>query len=136
MNENEFNGICKSADLVLYVEESTEKHDLDCECLECTDFRANSSFYGLKMYEFSSLDEELKLKLKGVMARIMERAYRRGVQQTITLYEDDRILPNILNNLHDYRYNENPDISIGLDGFKTSSLERLEMEESLNQVGL
>lgn len=113
-----------------------EKHEKYCECLDCTDFVASASTYGLKLHEFSHLSGDDSKKLVRLIARISERSYRRGVQQTITLYRKNSILPQIIDNLYDYRYENDLDNSYGLDGLKTTSLERLDMEESLREIGL
>ena len=114
-----------------------DKHEKNCECLECTDFWWDSSIYGFKVLELLDLDQNLQNKLMRMIARIMERAYRRGVQQAITLYKNGNIPDEIISNLHDWRYDNNLDISPGLHrGFQTTSLERLEMEESLIEIGL
>jgi len=111
-------------------------HEKNCECLDCTDFLYNSSVYGFKMDEFGTLPSELQIKLKKLMSRIMERAYRRGVQQAITLYKTGEIPDSILDDLHGYRYDNDINESIGLLGDKSSSVARLQMEESLEQVGI
>lgn len=108
----------------------------NCECCECTDFISSSSVYGLKEFEFSDLPDKQKIKLKRLMARIMERAYRRGVQQAITLYQDGHIPDSILNDLYSWRYGNDLDESIGIDYYKTTSVERLDMEEQLYIIGL
>ena len=105
----------------------------NCQCLDCTDFILSSSIYGLKMDEFS-FDKETQEKLLRLMARIMERAYRRGVQQAITLYPDG-ILPEILEDLECWRYENDLDKCPGLRGDRDSSLWRLQCEESLDQIG-
>jgi hypothetical protein len=101
-----------------------------------TDFECGSSKFGLTLGEFSDLDKEKKKKLIRLIARIMERAYRRGVQQTLVLAEKDAIDEWIFENTHNYRYGKSLDVSIGLDGFTTSSVERLMMEENLENIGL
>lgn len=108
----------------------------NCECIDCTHFSNNSSLYGLKENHFYHLDELDKTLLKRMISRIMERAYRRGVQQSIHLYESQFIKDHILNDLYSYRYDNDLDKSPGLCGFNSRSLARLEMEEHLDQVGL
>lgn len=107
------------------------KCEQDCECIKCTHFSYTSSIYGLKDGEFSDLPQKIKNKLLRLMARIMERAYRRGVQQAMEMEPTVEI-----GDLHAYRYENSLDDSLGLDGFRSSSLERLAMEESLDEVGL
>lgn len=101
-----------------------------------TDFDDGSSKFGLHIQEFSHLVEGDKKKLLRLMARIMERAYRRGVQQTLYLAEKGLIDEDIIDEPHSYRYGRSLDQSIGLDGFITSSIERLLMEENLENLGL
>ena len=84
--------------------------------------------------DFEGLTEEQKLRMKRWMARIMERAYRRGVQQAIFMKEKGLVDEWILENLHDYRYGKSIDVSVGLDGFTTSSIDRLEIEEDLGPL--
>ena len=108
----------------------------NCECLECTDFISGSQYYGLKFDEYSQLPDEIKRKLVRLMACIMENAYRRGVQQTLVLLEKKAIDEWILETPHEYRYGKSLMVSIGLDGYTTTSLERLECEVNLHQIGL
>ncbi|HEY3526787.1 MAG TPA: hypothetical protein VGK47_11355 [Nitrososphaeraceae archaeon] len=100
-----------------------------------SDFVDSSSKFGLKEHEFCTLNPERKQKLVRLMARIMERAYRRGVQQTLALKEKGTIDEWIIDNPHSYRYDKSLAISIGLDGFTSSSIERLFMEEKLQDIG-
>lgn len=88
-----------------------------------------------KFMEFDSIDPNMKRRLVELMARIMERAYRRGVQQALVMNEGNQILPYILNDLYSYRYEIDLDFSPGLDGYKTTSKERLFMEEKLENLG-
>ena len=60
-----------------------------CECMSCTHFTASSSKYGLKEGEFDEIPHKMRKKLIRLIARIMEKAYRRGVQQAITLYKNN-----------------------------------------------
>ena len=101
-----------------------------------TDFDISSSKFGLSLSEFSHLSDTDKKKLIRLMARIMERAYRRGVHQTLHLFQNNRIDDWILRNPHMYRYSKNLDKSIGLDGFITCSIDRLMMEEHLENIGV
>lgn len=94
-----------------------------------------TSIDGLKEGEFDHLAEEDKKKILMVMSRIMERAYRRGVQQALHLSQQESVLSVITSDLHVYRYETSIETSYGLDGFKTSSMERLFMEESLELIG-
>lgn len=94
-----------------------------------------SSTDGLRSGEFLHLSKKEKNKLLVVMARIMERAYRRGVQQALHLNNKQAILPVILSDLAGYRYNTSIDTSYGLDGFRTTSIARLFMEEDLELIG-
>lgn len=85
--------------------------------------------HGLDELDFMWMDEELKTKILVWMSRIMERAYRRGVQQALHMQKRGRVLEEIIADLHAYRYGASLDISPGLDGFTTPSLKRLGMEE-------
>lgn len=78
-----------------------------------------------------SLSADQQKRLARWMGRIAERAYRRGVQQALYLSENGRIDDWIMNDVHAYRYDKSLDISIGLDGFTTTSLERLMIEENI-----
>lgn len=100
---------------------STEEED--------TDFHEGSAAHGLRMWEFNDIDPEKKKKLLRLMARIMEKSYRRGVQQALHL-ERKGALANLYSEkaLSDYRYEKDLDKSIGIDGFNSSSLERLWIE--------
>jgi len=101
-----------------------------------TDFDDGSSKFGLQYNEFKDLSDNTKKKLKKLISRIMERAYRRGVQQALVLNENNAIDEWIKNDLHKFRYGKSLQKSIGLDGFVTTSQERLDIEESLDTVGL
>lgn len=70
--------------------------------------------------------------LLGLMARIMESAYRRGVHQALFLKETKGIDEWIINSPHAYRYGRSLEMSIGLDGYITTSRERLLIEEDLH----
>ena len=100
-----------------------------------TDFEDSSSKFGLKIDHFDHLHDDDKKKLVILMARIMERAYRRGVQQTLHMLDKDQIDQWIIDSTHKFRYGKRLDASIGLDGFTTSSIDRLMMEENLETVG-
>ena len=72
-----------------------------------------------------------KKRLKKLFAIVMEKAYRRAVQQTLHFVKcDNRILPSILNDCGcSYRYERPLDKSPGIDGFnRLSSEERLGAE--------
>ena len=61
----------------------------------------------------------------------MEKAYRRGVQQTLCLSEEGKIPDWILkDDGYSYRYEKPLGTSTGLDGFVTTSRERLEIESA------
>ena len=112
------------------------EHAIDCECLECTEFSVTSSMYGLKYGQFDHLEKKDKMKLVRLIARISERAYRRGVQQALYMKKLGRISEDVSNHLYEYRYEYNLDGSPGIDGFYTSSLYRLSCEENLQNIGL
>lgn len=112
-----------------------EIHEKYCECLDCTHYVESSSQYGLHPDEFNHLSQEDLIKLNRLIARIMERAYRRGVQQAIVLNKHKCIDRKILDDLAAWRYENDLDISFGLDGFKSSSIKRLNMEENLHELG-
>ena len=88
--------------------------------------------------EFNDLPENKKIKLTRMIARIMERAYRRGVQQGITMTVDDRCGLEE-KDCYEWRYEIDLDQSVGIDKngpLKTSSLERIFMEEDcLREIG-
>tara|TARA_R110000868_G_scaffold136519_4_gene349519 strand:- start:4013 stop:4315 length:303 start_codon:yes stop_codon:yes gene_type:complete len=94
-----------------------------------------NSKMGLKFDEFAHFSEEEKQKLLRLMSRIMERSYRRGVQQTLHMKDRNIIEEWILDNPYSYRYEKSLEISIGLDGYTTASLERLMIEENLHNIG-
>lgn len=85
---------------------------------------------------FGDLTKDQKTALVRLMARLMEKSYRRGVQQGIEMSTDERC--RFQNNeegrgkLVNWRYNESLDSSVGIDpnAYTTTSLERLEMEET------
>ncbi len=91
---------------------------------------------GLYNFDFSDLDLKYKKKIRRLLACVMESAYRRGIQQTLVLKDKNVIDDWIIEEPHNYRYNKSLSRSIGLDGFTTSSIERLEMEHSLFEMGL
>lgn len=101
-----------------------------------TDFDDTSSKFGLVEGEFEHLDGKTKNQLVKLMSRIMERAYRRGVQQALELYKKDAIDDWITCEPWNYRYDKSLATSIGLDGFTTTSIERLFIEEKLESIGL
>lgn len=117
--------------------EVMKNHEKECECIDCTDFISLSSIYGCKLEEFIHLEKKDVKKLLKIMSRIMERAYRRGVQQTLYMNKKKSIEDWILkDDGFSLRYEKSLDLSIGLDGFIIPSIERLECEESLYQIGL
>lgn len=76
-----------------------------------------------------NLKENQKKWLVRYISEISESSYRRGVQQTIVLGEKSRIDDWIYkNDGANYRYDKSLKTSIGLDGFKTTSLQRLLIE--------
>lgn len=91
---------------------------------------------GLDIHDFINLDKKTKKKLIRLLACVMESAYRRAVQQTLTLNNEDRIDEWIRNKPEDYRYEKSLSKSIGLDGFTTNSIDRLNMEHNLSSLGL
>ena len=94
-----------------------------------TDFTSNSSAYGLKLAEFSDLPQQTRRKITRMMARVMERAYRRGAQHGVAANHDEHWFA-------DWRLNGDIDKSIGIDGYNSTSTHRLEMEEPIQAVGL
>ena len=100
------------------------------------DFDTSSVFEGLKMMEFNDLPAKVKEKLVKMISRISEKSYRRGAQQAIALLERDALLYTTEVALHGWRYEKTLKNSPGLDGFLTSSRERLEIETHLREVGL
>lgn len=100
-----------------------------------TDFNDGNSKFGLKMGHFDHLSSDDKKDLLMLMARIMEKAYRRGAYQVLTLAEKGCIDEDVLDDLNAYRYRKSLDQSPGLDGFLTSSKERLLTEEHLEVLG-
>lgn len=102
------------------------------------DFIPSSIAYGLKFHEFDDIPKRQKKKLVRLMARLMEKSYKRGVQQGVHFERLDAEFPNIADDeaLYKYRYERNLDKSPGIDGFKSTSKERLFMEEGcLREVG-
>lgn len=101
------------------------------------DFLNDGIYHNMKMGEFLDLDNDLiKGRFVAFMARVSEQSYRRGVQQAIELYKKNAIDEKILGDLHEYRYGITLNASPGLDGYRTSSVSRLEAEVNLPQVGL
>lgn len=100
-----------------------------------TDFDDGNSKFGLKISHFTHLSDDDKKDLVTLMSRIMEKAYRRGVQQVLYLATKGTIEESILDDLNTYRYRKSLDQSPGLDGFLTSSKERLLIEEHLEILG-
>lgn len=93
---------------------------------------SGSSAYGLQCLEFDEIPKAKKRKLVKLMARIAERAYRRGVQQGICVSSSEGGLQPQLRSesgLHRWRYQTDLNKARGIDGFCTSSLERLFIEE-------
>jgi hypothetical protein len=91
---------------------------------------------GLDSDDFYELSLEHKKKIIRLLACVMESAYRRGVQQTLVLKKIGRIDEWIIKNPSSYRYDKSLSASIGLDGFTTKAIERLEMEHSLREMCL
>lgn len=119
------------------LDDENEQHEKYCECLDCTHFVSSASCYGWKMNELNewNLTEEQKYKLLKLIARISERSYRRGAQQGIVLSQSNLILPEIMDFLCNWRYENDLDTSPGLRGDLWSSLDVLQREENLYQIG-
>lgn len=94
-----------------------------------------ASTVNLKREDFEGINEKTKKKLILLISRIMERAYRRGVQQTLVMDGIGQIKPWIKYDPYSYRYEKSLAISIGLDDFITTSIDRLFMEEPLHELG-
>ena len=89
---------------------------------------------GIPDWAFGDLDPKTKKHLIKILARVAERAYRRGAQQGVHFARTKpQVLPQCM---HDWRYCTSVDNSIGLDGFKTTSEARLFMETDLYRLGL
>lgn len=101
-----------------------------------TDFDAYSSAYGLKIGQFQKLKPKTKKRLLILISRIMERAYRRGVQQALEMKSRGVLFKKIEDNLAAYRYDLPLHTSYGLNGSRLSSLDRLRREEHLQEIGL
>jgi hypothetical protein len=83
---------------------------------------------------FAHLPEPDRRDLLRLMARISEQAYRRGVQQALTLSAKGLPMPF---DLWSWRYGVSLDQSPELHGRRIESRERLEMENhGLPRVGL
>jgi hypothetical protein len=82
---------------------------------------------GIPANAFAALDARTARYLVKVMARVAERAYRRGAQQGVHIARNrPQDLPK---DLADWRYGRSADSSPGLDGgFTTTAVKRLEME--------
>jgi hypothetical protein len=84
---------------------------------------------GIPEETFAKLDARTFGYLLKVMARVAERAYRRGAQQGVHIAQNrPQDLPK---DLGDWRYGPSADKSVGLDTntkFATTAVERLEME--------
>lgn len=94
-------------------------------------FMKNSVAHGCEYGEFAHLSEKDKKKLIKIMSKVMERAYRRGVQQALTVPRD-RMNQDFFDKdlgLYNWRYEKRLSTSEGIDGFKTKSIERLFMED-------
>ncbi len=95
------------------------------------DFVETSCCHGCSYGEFDNLSKSLKRKLIKIMARIMEKSYRRGVHQALYM---QRNCPERLSRvdtekkLQEWRYDICLDKSIGIDGFLSTSKARLHME--------
>ena len=115
-------------------EDMTVRELLDANIINKDD--CDLSSVHLQDREFDNLTEAQKSRLIRWISRISERAYRRGVQQTLQLSKDKAIKKCIVESPHSYRYENCLDISEGLDGYITTSIERLKMEEDMFRVGL
>lgn len=83
---------------------------------------------GIPENAFDALDARTRNFMIKVMARVAERAYRRGAQQGVHIAQNrPQHLPE---NLHDWRYVTSADKSAALDDpyYVTTAVERLEME--------
>lgn len=94
----------------------------------------SSSSAHMEIGDLDSLTKDQKKRLCRWMARSMEKAYRRGVQQALYMRDTDQIDEWIMDDIHSYRYAKSLDLSIGLDGFTTTSIERLHIEEPMMTV--
>lgn len=107
---------------------------------DSSDFTEDSLAHGLKFGEFNDIPNEKISKLIRLMARISEKSYRRGVQQAAMFFiEKDGagIIDSDQSSLHDWRYGTSLDESPGLDGYHSSSLERLFCEcHVFDKIGL
>lgn len=102
-----------------------------------TDFLECSIAHGFKFSEFKKLDDSMKKKVIKLLSRVMEAAYRRGVQQALTV-PSDRLEPKLLEEggLWKWRYENSLDKSVGIDFFNSKSKERLFMEHGcLRDIG-
>lgn len=97
------------------------------------DFMECSVASGLKLGEFADLPLERKQKLVKLMARIAEKAYRRGAHQAIHLSAVGRMH---LGDPISWRYGKDLSQSPGIDGFKQTSRDALFANNPvLNSVG-
>jgi hypothetical protein len=91
----------------------------------------NKGNAGLDILFFSKFSESERKKILRLCAVVMESAYRRGVQQALHLNDNGGIDDWILKDVHKYRYGKSLSRSIGLDGYETSSIERLKREHDI-----
>lgn len=104
---------------------------------EHSDFSESSIAHGCVFDEFYDLETSKKNKLISILSRVMESAYRRGVQHALAI-PIERVDPKLLqeNGLYEWRYESSKDDSIGIDFFKSTSKERLFMEHGcLRELG-
>jgi hypothetical protein len=100
-------------------------------------FNSANAMYGLELGEFEHLPVDTKKKLVRLIARIAEKAYRRGLQQGVVFTKSGalRVSPGA------WRFETNLDKAPrGEDGFVPkccgTSIERLFVEVPLEAVGL
>jgi hypothetical protein len=82
-------------------------------------------------YELAKvLSKKQKKNLLTLLADVMEKSYRRGVQQALVMDKKNLILPKIKKDLHAYRYRNSLRKIIGLDGYPDTAENRLQIEFS------
>ena len=81
-----------------------------------------------KLKDLLKNKEDRKYLLK-LISEACEDSYRRGVQHALYMQENNSMLEKFYDSeeLHDWRFSDKKH-SLGLDGYKTSSLERFLME--------
>jgi hypothetical protein len=100
-----------------------------------TDFNSRSAAHGLHYGEFAHLTERDRRKLSRLMARVAEKAYRRGAQHGAQMALDGTLARDLAR----VRFESNLDRSPWLDdpGQWDHAEDRLHMENAeLRQVGL